>query len=233
MKHIFITGGAKGIGRAIVEALATQGYEITATYHGSKTAAEEIASKLPNVKFVKVDLQDRSALEACIVEQSQGKPIDVLINNAGLYVGKAFAKMTVDELYQQADLNFTAPARLIQGLLPRLLQAPAPLVINISSQAVQARLTGEAMYSAVKAGLSTLSYVLRAELNPMGIRVSAVEPFGVNTYGIPEPSSMILPGELAATVRYMIELPDHLQLDSVGMSHINQVRPGYPEWVEQ
>ncbi|HEY1835767.1 MAG TPA: SDR family oxidoreductase [Candidatus Saccharimonadales bacterium] len=233
MKHIFVTGGAKGIGKAIVEELVAHNYKITATYHESKDAAEVVMSKYPNVHYVAVDLQDRQSLDACIDKVVKVGPIDVLVNNAGLYVGKAFEKMTEAELYQQVDLNFAAPARLIQGLLPSLKKTEAPLIVNISSQAVHARLTGEAMYSAAKAAVSTLSYVLRAELNPKGIRVTAVEPFGVNTYGLPEPSNIILPEDLAKTVRYCLELPDHLQLDTVGISHIKQSRPDFPAWAER
>jgi 3-oxoacyl-[acyl-carrier protein] reductase len=233
MKHVVVTGGARGIGKAIVEELAGHQYNVTATYHKSKKSADSVVAKYPNVRYVAVDLEDRQALDAFIRQLTEGEAIDVLINNAGVYVGKAFEKMTEAELYQQSDLNFAAPARMIQGLLPALKKAKAPLVINISSQAAHGRLTGEAMYSAAKAAVSTLSYVLRAELNPEGIRVTAVEPYGVNTYGIPEPSSMILPEELARTVRYAIELPDHLQLDTVCMSHVKQSRPDYPDWIER
>lgn len=233
MKHILVTGGAKGIGKAIVEELAGHGHKVTATYRDSKAAAEEVMAKFPAVQYLAVDLEDRQALEAFIAEVLKAEPIDVLINNAGLYVGKPFAKMSKAELYQQIDLNFAAPARLIQGLLPSLNKAAAPLVINISSQAVHERIAGEAMYTAVKAALSTLSYILKAELNPKGIRVVAVEPFAVNTYGLAEPSNMILPEELAETIRYAIDLPDHLQLDSLGISHIKQPRPDYPDWIEQ
>jgi NAD(P)-dependent dehydrogenase (short-subunit alcohol dehydrogenase family) len=232
MKHIVVTGGARGIGRAIVEELAGGDYKITATYNGSKTAADELAAKYSKVEFVQADLQDRKAVARCAEEITKRGPVDVLVNNAGVYIPKSFAKMIEAELLQQTDLNFTALALLTHKLLPALRQAEAALIINISSQAVHARLTGEAVYSAVKAGVSTLSYVLRAELNPEGIRVTAIEPFGVNTYGMPEPSNMILPGELAQTVRYVVELPDHLQLDTVGMSHIKQTRPTYPEWIE-
>jgi NADP-dependent 3-hydroxy acid dehydrogenase YdfG len=233
MKHILVTGGAKGIGKAIVEELATNGHKVTATYHGSKAAAEEVMAKFPNVHYKAVNLEDRESLTAFIATLLQAEPIDVLVNNAGIYVGKPFEKMTEAELYQQIDLNFTAPSRLIHGLLPSLKQTKAPLIINISSQAVHERISGEAMYTAVKAALSALSYVLKAELNPQGVRVVTVEPFAVNTYGIPEPSGMILPEELAQTIRYAIDLPDHLQLDDIGISHIKQPRPDYPNWIEQ
>jgi NAD(P)-dependent dehydrogenase (short-subunit alcohol dehydrogenase family) len=234
MKHILVTGGAKGIGRAIVEALAAAAeYKITATYFGSNAAADEIAASYPAVRFVKVDLQDRQALAAFITDLLAAEPIDVLVNNAGLYVGKPFENMTLDEVFQQIDLNFTAPTQLIHGLLPLLKKAKAPLIINISSQAVHERISGEAMYTAVKTALSTLAYVLRAELNPEGVRFVTVEPFGVNTYGLDEPSSMILPEELAKMVLYAIEMPDHLQLDNLGISHLKQSRPDYPDWIEQ
>lgn len=234
MKHILVTGGAKGIGKAIVEDLAKRGHKITATYHGSKEAAEKLAAKYPNVAFRQVDLENREAIQAFVADiKASGEPVDVLVNNAGLYVGKSFEKMTAEEVLQQIDLNFTAPALLIHGLLPVLKKSKAPLIINISSQAVHARRTGEAMYTAAKTALSTLAFVLRAELNPHGVRLAAIEPFGVNTYGIPEPSGMIKPEELAQTISMAIELPDHLQLDNLGLSHINQPRPDYPDWIER
>lgn len=233
MKHVLVTGGAKGIGKAIVEELAEHGYKVTATCHNSLKSAQEIESKYPSVSYKQVDLEDRKNVDKLIDELQKSQPIDVLINNAGIYTGKRFTKMTEVELYQQVDLNFTAPARLIQGLVPILSKTKAPVVINISSQAVEARLTGEAMYSAVKSALSTLAYVLRAELNPKGIRFVTVEPFGVNTYGIPEPSNLIPPKDLAQVIRYAIEAPDHIQLDIIRLSHIKQDRPDFPEWVEK
>jgi NADP-dependent 3-hydroxy acid dehydrogenase YdfG len=189
--------------------------------------------KFPNVQYVQVDLENRQALDACIKKFVKTEPIDVLVNNAGIYMGKAFEKMTEVELFQQIDLLFAAPARLIQGLLPSLKRSKSPLIVNVSSQAVEARLTGEAMYSAAKSAVSTLSYVLRAELNPKGIRVTAVEPFGVNTYGIPEPSNLLPAEDLAKLIRYVIELPPHIQIDTISPSHIKQTRPDFPEWVEK
>jgi 3-oxoacyl-[acyl-carrier protein] reductase len=233
MKHVLVTGGAKGIGRAIVEDLAAHGYKVTATYHGSKAAADEVKTKFPDVKYLAVDLEDRKDLDAFITQLLKGDPIDVLINNAGVWVGKPFDKLTKKELFQQIDLNLVAPARLMHGLLPVIEKSKAPLIINISSQAVHERVAGEAVYSAVKNALSVLSYVLRAELNPRGVRIVTLEPFAVNTYGIPEPSNMILPAELAVQVRAAIELPDHLQFDNIGISHIKQPRPDYPNYIEQ
>lgn len=232
MKHVVVTGGARGIGKAIVEELASNGYEVTATYHDSQKVAEEITAKYPSVTYKHVDLEDRKELDKLIKELST-KPIDIIINNAGVYVGKRFTKMTEAELYRQVDLNFAAPARLIQGLVPALEKSKTPIVVNISSQSTTGKLTGEAMYSAVKAALSTLADVLRAELNQKGIRFVTFEPFGVNTYGVPEPSNMILPKDLAQIVRQAIEVPDHIQLDTIRVSHIKQDRPDFPEWVEK
>lgn len=84
--------------------------------------------------------------------------------------------MTKAELLEQIDLNLTAPTRLMHGLLPTLKKAHAPLIINLSSQAANPIYPGESMYSAVKAALSTLSQVLRAELNPQVVRVVTIEP---------------------------------------------------------
>lgn len=232
MKQVVITGGARGIGRAIVEELAQKDYEITATYNGSKDAAEELSKKYPNVTFHHVNLENREAV-AHFLKALSKKPIDVLINNAGVWLGKPFEKTSEQELFQQIDLNLAAPAQIIRGSIGVLKEAKAPMIINISSQAANPSYPGEALYSAVKAGLSTLSEVLRAELNPEGIRVITVEPWGVNTYGLPEPSGMVLPEELAQTIRYVIEAPAHLQLEKIGIGHIKQWRGDYPDWIEK
>lgn len=230
-KRILVTGGVRGIGRAIVEELAARDYQVIATYYTSKEAADAITKQYPSVTFLQVDLEDRKALGEFMSKVAKER-IDVLINNAGVWLGKPFDKTTERELLQQIDLNFAAPAQIIRGLLPTLKKSAAPTIVNISSQAAHPVYPGEAMYSASKAALSTLSEILRAELNPQGIRVITVEPWGVNTYGMPEPSGMVNPAELAQTIRYVIEAPEHIQLEKIGISHIKQWRGNYPEWIE-
>src|SRR3989344_415162 len=225
-KRILVTGGARGIGRAIVEELVRSGYDIVATHYKTDDLVK-------GAQYFRVDLTDRGELDKFIAQMVNREPIDVLVNNAGLWLGKPFEKTAEAELFEQVDLNLTAPTRLTHGLLPLLRKVEAPLVVNISSQAAHPVFPGEAAYSAVKSALSTLSNVLRAELNPLGIRVTTFEPWGVNTYGIEEPSGMVLPSELAKVVRYVIELPDHLQLDTVGISHIKKYRGEYPDWIEK
>ena len=225
-KRVLVTGGARGIGRAIVEELVRFGYDVVATHYKTDDLVK-------GAQYLRVNLTDRGELDKFITQVGNREPIDVLINNAGLWLGKPFEKMSKEELFEQIDLNLAAPARLIHGLLPSLKKSKAPLVINLSSQAVHPVFPGEAMYSAVKSALSTLSTVLRTELNPLGVRVTTFQPWGVNTYGIAEPSRMVLPPELAKVVRYVIELPDHLQLDTVSISHIKQFRGEYPDWIEK
>ncbi len=178
MKRVVVTGGAKGIGRAIVEELASGDYKIIATFYHSAASAKELNTALPNVQYHQVNLRDKNESSNFLNKLNKEAPVDVLINNAGIWLGKPFENMTEDELYEQAELNFTAPARIIHGLLPLLKKAKAPIIINISSQAANPIFPGEAMYSAAKSGLSTLSQVLRAELNPLGIRVITLEPWG-------------------------------------------------------
>ncbi|OGL36874.1 hypothetical protein A3E49_01070 [Candidatus Saccharibacteria bacterium RIFCSPHIGHO2_12_FULL_49_19] len=225
-KRVLVTGGARGIGRAIVEELVRFGYDVVATHYKTDDLVK-------GAQYLRVDLTDRGELDKFITQVGNREPIDVLVNNAGLWLGKPFEKTAKAELFEQIDLNLAAPTRLTHGLLPLLKKAEAPLVINVSSQAAHPIFPGEAAYSAVKSALSTLSNVLRTELNPLGIRVTTFEPWGVNTYGIKEPSGMVLPSELAKIVRYVIELPGHLQLDTVGISHIKQYRGGYPDWIEK
>lgn len=233
MKRVLVTGGARGFGRAIVEELAPKGYEIIATYFQSKEAADEIATKCPNVRFIEVDLRNRETLDSFVGDINKESLIDVLVSNAGIWIGGVFEKATKEDIYEQIDLNFTAPTMLLHGLLPLLKKAKSPLVINISSQAAHPVYPGEAIYSAVKSALSTLSQVLRTELNPHGIRVSTFEPWGVNTYGVTEPSGMILPQELAQVIRYVMEAPNHLQFDTINLSHIKQWRGEYPDFIEK
>lgn len=226
MKKILVTGGARGIGKAIVDELAGAGHKVVATYHASKPSNGK-------VDYRKVNLEDREELDAFIDQVAKEEPIDVLINNAGIYLGKVFEKMTKEEMFEQIDLNFAAPSRLMHGLLPALKKSKTPLIINISSQAAHPIMPGEAMYSAVKSALSTLSSILRIELNPKRVRLTTIEPWGVNTYGIPEPSNMILPKELAQVIKYVVEAPDHIQFDTINLSHVKQWRANYPEWIEK
>lgn len=225
-KRVLVTGGARGIGRAVVEELSSHGYEVIATHYKTTPVAQQ------NVTYYRVNLRDKKQINDFLNEVNSD-PLDVLINNAGLWLGKSFEKTSEDELFEQVELNFAAPARLMQGLLPALKKSKAPMIINMSSQAAHPVYPGEAMYSAAKAALSTLSQVLRMELSPKGVRVITVEPWGVNTYGIAEPSGLVLPEELAQTIRYVIEAPEHLMIEKVGISHIKQWRGKYPDWIEK
>lgn len=226
-KKVLVTGGARGIGKAIVEELAKNGYEVIATYNSTKPA------NLANVIYYQVNLRDKKEINKFLKKITAEPAIDILVNNAGIWCGKLFEQMSEDELFEQVELNFAAPARLIKGLLPTLKESKAPLIINISSQAAHPLYAGEAMYSASKSAISTLSQVLRTELNPGGVRVVTVEPWRVDTYGTKEPNDKLLSSEVAELVLYITEAPAHIQFETVGIGHIKQWRGEYPKWIKK
>lgn len=179
--NILITGAGRGIGYECVRQLAANSnYNIIAV---SRSIAALEALALPNVHAISADIthaENMASLVSTIVGR-YGK-IDVLINNAGLLVNKAFTDFSIDDARRIFEVNFFAPAQLIQALTPYI--KPGGHVVNIGSmggyQGSQ-KFPGLAYYSASKGSLAILTECLAEELKDNGIRVNCLALGSVQT----------------------------------------------------
>jgi len=232
-KTALITGASKGIGFAIANAVAPH-FENLILVARNKENLEKAAAKLSskNVVILTADLEDEKEIEkiAGYVHKEYGS-LDLLVNDAGAYIGKTFEKNVTEEISRLINLNLRAYALLTNQLLPALFKGQDAQIINISSAAATDQTIGEAVYAATKAGVSAFSNILRKELNSKGIRVTAIQPWGVDTYEVPMPDQLLNPDEIGTVVEFILLAPPTTQIDLIELSHIKQWRGTKPPWV--
>ncbi|MGN7205350.1 SDR family oxidoreductase [Pedobacter sp. SAFR-022] len=174
-----VTGGTKGIGKAVADKLSSSGAQVVIT---ARTAPEEntnvhhfIAADLTNPKDAEVIARD-------IVEK-YGR-IDIIVNNAGanLSPGGGFQALSDEHWYSDWQLNFLSVVRINKLLLPLMIEKATGVIINISTNAAKEPIWEMTMsYSSAKAALNAYSKALASELGPKGIRVNVVSPGLVKT----------------------------------------------------
>jgi NAD(P)-dependent dehydrogenase (short-subunit alcohol dehydrogenase family) len=174
-----VTGGSSGIGAATARTLATRGVHV-AVAGRDLPALRQVTADTGGV-LVPGDLREpgcpRRTIEAA-AEALGG--LDILVSNAGIGWAGPFASMTESDIDSVLDVNLRAAAHLARAAIPLLPPGTGRLVF-VGSIAGLVGVTGEAWYSATKAGLGCLADTLRAELRPAGIGVSLVSPGVVDT----------------------------------------------------
>jgi short-subunit dehydrogenase len=179
-KRVLITGASRGIGEALAHRFAGAGATV-ALVARSADAIEKLAADLGGTAHP-ADLADPVQVATLInhVEDEAG-PIDVLVNNAGIDLTKAFTDYTPDEVGRIVQVNLTTPMELSRQVIPRMLHRGRGHIVNISSLGASGVYPGLAAYSATKAGLSHFTAGLRADLKGLPIGTTLVEMAGVPT----------------------------------------------------
>lgn len=174
MPLALVTGAARGIGKAIAQRLAADGFEVL-VLDRDETAARETAAAIPQARPVCIDLLDTGATKVLIAKE---RPLAALVNNAGIFDERAFFDLSIDDFRRMYDVNLIALFALSQAAAARM-QAGAKIV-NIASRAfLGAR--NHAHYVASKAAVVGLTRAMAMELAARGIQVNAVAPGLIDT----------------------------------------------------
>lgn len=179
-KTVVITGGSRGIGRAMAIAFADAGYSVIATYNSDKVAADEVA-KGRDITFYQLDVSDYDAVNSFADEVLKTRSVDVLINNAGVARQKLFTDVTLDEYRKMMGTNADGVFFVTQAFSKNMIKNHRGSIINVSSMWGQVGASCEVDYSMAKAAVIGLTKALAKELGPSGITVNCIAPGVVET----------------------------------------------------
>ena len=181
MKTVLITGGTGGIGKALVEAFASEGYSVAFTFNSSFDKAMELQQQT-GALAVKMDLSNESEINsaALLIKEKLGE-ISVLINNAGVSSFSLFGDLTYEVWRKTFSVNVDGAFLLTKAVLPDMISRKWGRIINISSIWGQVGASCEVHYSSSKAALIGLTKALAKELGPSGITVNAIAPGLIDT----------------------------------------------------
>lgn len=176
-KTVLITGGSRGIGKAMVYEFAKAGYNVLLNFNKSENIANDIARELPNVKVYGANVADQDAVIRMVEYTNQVfGGIDVLINNAGVSCTGLFQDLSLDEWNRLMAVNLTGPYNLCKAVLPQMIAKKEGKIINISSVWGITGASMEVAYSASKAGVIGLTKALAKEVGPSNIKVNCIAP---------------------------------------------------------
>lgn len=177
MKTILVTGGSRGIGRAIVERFAKEGYNVVLNYNKSEYAALDIAKQYKNVEIFKANVSNPKDVEAMVnFAEEKFKKIDVLVNNAGISSSSLLQDLSLEEWNNLFEVNVTGTFLVTKNVLPNMISNKSGKIINISSVWGLVGASMEVAYSASKAAIIGFTKALAKEVGPSGITVNAIAP---------------------------------------------------------
>jgi 3-oxoacyl-[acyl-carrier protein] reductase len=180
-KAALITGGSRGIGKAIALRLARQGADVGFSYRGNAEAAKATAAEIEAIGTkalaVQGDVRDPESAEAVVKAalEAFGK-VDILVNNAGVTRDDLIMRMTAEAWREVLETNLFGAFWMTKAVTRPMLKARAGRIVNITSVSGQAGQMGQANYSSAKAGLIGLTKATARELASRGITVNAVAP---------------------------------------------------------
>ncbi|HIR08650.1 MAG TPA: 3-oxoacyl-[acyl-carrier-protein] reductase [Candidatus Pullichristensenella stercoripullorum] len=185
-KIALVTGGSRGIGRAIALKLAQDGCDVAILYAGRKEAADETVSLLTatgaRALAVQCNVADEKAAEAAVKEVAQALgPIDILVNNAGIVRDGLAMRMSSEDFRAVLDVNLTGAFHMIRACLPQFVRRRSGRIINITSVSGMMGNPGQANYASSKAGLIGLTKTIAREVASRGVTVNAVAPGFIET----------------------------------------------------
>ncbi len=226
-----ITGGSKGIGRAIARRLAAKGMDLFLTGRNDNDLRDlinELSVYNVFIDYCLVDFMDPEAPSIILnAFQQRFNRLDHLINNAGYASSASFEETTCRDWDSIMSVNAKAPFFLTQHMLPLLKQAINATIINISSVVGRKGYAGQAAYTASKHALTGWTKVLAKEVRENGIRVHLIAPGGVYTNMVKtmrpdlDPEGLIKPEEIAELVDFLIHFKGQAMVDEINVRRNN------------
>ncbi|MCS6853114.1 MAG: SDR family NAD(P)-dependent oxidoreductase, partial [Gemmataceae bacterium] len=181
-----VTGGSRGIGRAIVQALAAEGAKVAFLYRGNQAAAESLTQEVTRAGGTtagfQVDVADAAAVQAAVerIEKDWG-PIDILVNNAGIIRDDLFIRMEPEAWDSVVRTNLGGTVNACRAVAYGMMRRRKGRIINVSSVAAEHVNPGQTNYAASKGAINAFTRALAVELAGRGVTVNAVAPGFIET----------------------------------------------------
>ena len=182
-KSVIVTGGSRGIGRAIVEMFAGEGCDVTFFYRGNAEAANEVvAAAGGKVAALQVDVRDAAACAAAVENVAERcERIDILVNNAGIIRDNQLAALEDDDVTAVLDTNVGGVFNVTRAVVPHMIVQRAGRIINLSSVSASKGGRGQTNYAASKGAIEAFTRSLAVELASRKVLVNAVAPGVIET----------------------------------------------------
>lgn len=206
MKTVLITGGARGIGKAISEKFAQNGFNVVINYSKSEESAYRLAQTYPNIRTFKADISNKKEVQALIdFAEKEFKHVDILVNNAGISSTGLLQDLAEEELNRIFAVNVNGSFFTTQAVLPSMISRKSGKIINISSVWGMVGASNEVAYSASKSAIIGFTKALAKEVGPSNINVNCVAPGIIMTDMVSD-----------YTVEEFDEIRSNIPLDKIG-----------------
>lgn len=209
---VLVTGGSRGIGRAVVRALVAEGRKVAFTFREGEDAARALEAESGGLaRAWRFDLGDRARPGALVPEiEAQLGPLDGLVNNAAIRRDALLAATADADWDDVIDANLGGPFRCCRAVIPGMITRRRGSIVNVSSLTAMRGVAGQASYGAAKAGLIGMTKSLAREVGRRNIRVNAVVPGIVMTDMVAD-----APPEKLQALRALEALPSGSSPDDV------------------
>src|SRR5262249_33758553 len=181
-----VTGGSRGIGRAIVKALAAEGARVAFVYRGNQPAAESLVQEViqagGTAQAFQVDVTNADAVQQCVQRlQTEWARLDILVNNAGIVQDDLFIRLEPEAWHRVLDTNLGGTYHFCRAVAYALIKQRRGRIITISSIAADHMNPGQTSYAASKGAINAFTRALAIELAGRNVTVNAVAPGFVET----------------------------------------------------
>jgi 3-oxoacyl-[acyl-carrier protein] reductase len=185
-KHVLVTGGSRGIGRAIVELFARDGATVAFFYRGNAAAAAEVVQQAAaaglKVAAEQVDVRDATAVAAAVERlAAEWGRIDVLVNNAGVIRDNLLGLLEDEDVRVVLETNVAGVFNVTRAVVPHMIARRAGKIVNLSSVSGEKGGRGQTNYAASKGAINAFTRALAVELAPRKITVNCVAPGVIET----------------------------------------------------